>query len=74
MNTAFDLEACRRLPLADASLRLLDFVTDDDFLEGIFQRCRGRSDERVLSFPLFVHHVADAILGHRGSSAWADRR
>lgn len=69
MATAFDLEAARRLPLADACLRLLDFVTDDAFLDGVFRRHHGRSYERAISFPLFVRLIADALLGHRGASA-----
>jgi hypothetical protein len=68
MSKTFDLEACRRLPLADAALRLLDYATDDDFLGGVFQRHRGASYESIISFPLFVHLLADAILGHRGSA------
>jgi Transposase DDE domain len=55
--------------LADASLRLLDFVTDDAFLQGVFQRHHGRSYERTISFPLFVRLVADALVGHCGASA-----
>lgn len=69
MTTAFDLEACRRLPLADAALRLLDFATDDAFLDGVFARHRGRSYESTIAFPTFVHLIADALLGHRGRSA-----
>jgi DDE family transposase len=69
MYPAFDLEVCRRLPLADAALRLLDFLTDTDFLCGVFDRHRGRSYEDVIKFPLFVRLVADALLGHRGPSA-----
>jgi Transposase DDE domain len=69
MSLAFDLEVCRRLPLADASLRLLDFVTEDDFLNGVYARHRGRSYERAISFPLLVRLVADALVGHRGASA-----
>ena len=69
MVSAFDLEACRRLPLADAALRLLDFATDDAFLDGVFKRHRGRSYESTIAFPTFVHLIADALLGHRGPSA-----
>lgn len=69
MESAFELEACRRLPLADAALRLLDFATDDAFLQGVFARHRGRSYESAIAFPTFVHLVADALLGHRGPSA-----
>jgi hypothetical protein len=65
--TPFDREACRRLPLAEACLRLLAFVTDADFLQGVFDRHHGRSYQRDISFPLFVHLIADALLEHHGS-------
>lgn len=68
MTSAFDLEVCRRLPLADAALRLLDFATDDPFLTDLFARHRGRSYEGVTRFPVLVHLMADALLGHRGSA------
>ncbi len=69
MSSTFDLEACRRLPLADAALRLLEYATDEDFLTTVFQRHRGRSYEGAITFPLFVRLVADALLGHRWPSA-----
>src|SRR3954463_2559390 len=65
---AFEREVCQRLPLADAVLRLLDYVSADDFLDSVFARHHGRSYEDVLSFPLFVHLIADTLLG-RGHSA-----
>jgi hypothetical protein len=66
--SAFDLEVCHRLPLAEACWRLLDFVTADDFLAGVFARHRGDSYEKVISFPLFVHLIADALLQHQASA------
>lgn len=68
MSSSFDLEAARRLPLADAALRLLDYLTTDEFLQGVFLRHRGRSYENTITFPLFVRLIADALLGHRGSA------
>jgi hypothetical protein len=68
MPTAFDREVCRRLPLAEACWRLLDFVTHDDFLDDVFARHRGRSYEDVISFPLFVHLIGDALLQHQASA------
>jgi hypothetical protein len=68
VSSEFDLEVCRRLPLAGAALRLLDFATDDDFLNGVFERHRGRSFKGSIGFPLFVHLVSDSLLGHRGSA------
>ncbi len=68
MSSTFDIEACRRLPLADAAFRLLDHAVNDDFLTGVFERHRGRSYEDTITFPLFVHLITDALLGHRGSA------
>lgn len=63
-----DVEVGRRLPLADASLRLLHYATADTFLADVFERHRGRCFERDLPFALFVHLLADALLGHRESA------
>lgn len=59
-------EVCTRLPLAEATLRLLDSVTHDDFLTDVFDRYRGRSYEKDISFPTFVRLIADALLEHNG--------
>jgi hypothetical protein len=68
MHSQFTLEASQRLPLADAAFRLLDYILDHDFLNGVFARHRGRSYEGTISFPLFVHLITDSILGHQGSA------
>jgi hypothetical protein len=75
MSTPIDMnvEIGRRLPLADATLRLLDYVTEDAFLADVFERHRGRCFERKLTFPLFVHLMADALLGHHESAHQAFR-
>ena len=65
---SFDREVCRRLPLADAVFRLLDFALADDFLHEVFQRYRGRCYHDVLSFPCFVQLIADALLGQERSA------
>ena len=62
MTAAFDREAVRRLPLAEATLRVFDFALDEQFLNSVFERHRGRSYENVISFPTFVHLVSDALL------------
>jgi hypothetical protein len=59
-------EVCTRLPLGEATLRLLDGVTHDDFLDQVFDRYRGRSYEKEISFPTFVRLIADALLEHDG--------
>jgi Transposase DDE domain len=66
---AFEREVCQRLPLADAVLRLLDYVSADAFLDGVFERHHGRSYEDVLSFPLFTHLIADTLLARDQASA-----
>lgn len=63
----FEREACQRLPLAEAALRLLDYVLRDDFLAQVFDRHRGACYEKVITFPVLVQLIADALLEHRGS-------
>jgi hypothetical protein len=68
MSSDFELEALQRVPLADAALRSLDYLLDQDFLAGVFDRHRRRSYQSSISFPVFVNLVADSLLGHRGSA------
>jgi hypothetical protein len=63
----FPQEVCARLPLAEIALRLLEQVTADAFLNGVFERHRGRSYQRIISFPTFVHLLADALIEHEAS-------
>jgi hypothetical protein len=63
----FAKDVAGRLPLAESVLRLFDFVCHDDFLNDVFQRHRGRSYENVISFPLMVRLIGDALLEHEGS-------
>jgi hypothetical protein len=63
----FERETLRRLPLAEAAYRLVDYVTQEDFLAGVFERHRGAAYEKVISFPLFVQLIGDALLEHQGS-------
>jgi hypothetical protein len=58
----FEHEVCQRLPLADAVYQLLNFVTADDCLNATFAGHRGASYEGVITFPLFVHLLAGALL------------
>ena len=62
MDLSFEFEACRRLPFADASLRLLHFALDEAFLNTIFEQHRGRSYKKIIAFPTFVHLIADTLL------------
>lgn len=66
MGTEFEREVCQRLPLAEAVLQLGQFVLGDEHLNAVFRQHRGRSLERVISFPLFVKLIGDALLEHEG--------
>jgi Transposase DDE domain len=65
---------CSRLPLAELALRLLEAVSNDSFLQGVFERYRGRSYERVISFPTLVHLLADALVEHQASGRQSFQR
>jgi Transposase DDE domain len=74
VNVKMAREVCSRLPLAEACLRLLDLVSHDDFLAEVFERYRGRSYEKVISFPTFVHLIADSLLENHQSARQSFRR
>ena len=64
----FAREALARMPLAEAVLGLWGWCADESFLQRLYQHWRGRSYEKVLSFPTLVGLVADALLQHNGSA------
>jgi hypothetical protein len=59
---SFDTEVCSRLPLADATLHVLDYVADADFLATLFDRHRGRTYEKLIAFADLVHLLADSLV------------
>ena len=63
----FDKEVCRRLPLAEAALRMLDYVCQEEFLKEVFARHRGRSYEDLITFGTLVRLLSDALLEYEGS-------
>lgn len=71
---AFEVEALRRAPLAEAVLSMWAHVMDPEFLSGVFERHRGRSYEGVWTFSALVEWIADALLQHRGSGRQAFER
>jgi hypothetical protein len=56
-----------RMPLAEAVLTLWRWVADETYLDQVFDQNRGRCYERILSFPLMVRLIRDALLEHEGS-------
>jgi hypothetical protein len=63
----FDREVLARLPLAEAVLSLWLFVCDDDHLNLLYDRHRGATYEKKITFPLMVHLVREALLQPDGS-------
>jgi Transposase DDE domain len=56
-----------RMPLAEAVLTLWCWVADEPYLDQVFEENRGRCYEKILSFPLMVRLIRDALLEHEGS-------
>jgi hypothetical protein len=67
MPQDFDREVLSRLPLAEAVLSLWQFVCDDEHLDGLYERHRGGTYEKKITFPLMVQLVRDALLEPDGS-------
>jgi hypothetical protein len=67
-ESGFRRELLSRLPLAQAVLALFSHVLGEPFLDGLFERHRGRCYEDALRFPTLVHLVRDALLVHGGSA------
>jgi len=63
----FCLQAAAQVPLAEATLWGLAFLTNPIFLANVFESHRGRSFEVDLSFRCMVSLVSDALLSHSGS-------
>ncbi len=57
-----------RMPLAKGVLLLWKWTTCEERMHDIWQRHRGRCYEKVISFSLMVHLIADALLQYKGSA------
>jgi hypothetical protein len=64
----FARAALDRVPLAQSVLLLWQQIADPTLLHDLFAKHRGRAYDKVLSFPTFVHLIADALLQHDGSA------
>lgn len=62
-----NLAVLSKMPLAEAVLTLWRFLADEDRLQCIYDRHRGRCYEQSISFATMVQLVADALLEHEGS-------
>lgn len=68
MHQDFDREVLSRLPLAEATLLLWQFICDDASLHQLYDRHRGRTYQKKIPFPLMAQLVRDALLEHDGSA------
>jgi hypothetical protein len=62
-----DPKVLARMPLAEAVLVVWRVVADEERLQSVFERHRGRCYEQSISFATMVQLVADALLEHEGS-------
>ena len=56
-----------RMPLAEAVMLLWRWVTCEEHLQDLWNRHRGRCYQRIISFWVMVHLIADALLRYQGS-------
>ena len=73
-DDVFSATVLEKLPLADSVWRLLHFTMNDDWLEDLWSRKRGRCYEQDLKFSTLAHLIADALLEHGGSGHQAFER
>ena len=67
MHQDFDREVLSRLPLAEAVLSLWLFVCDDQHLDRLYDRHRGATYQKKITFPLIAQLVREALLQPDGS-------
>jgi Transposase DDE domain len=58
---SFTLQVLNKVPLAQATLQTLAFALDDAFLEELYQKYRGASYTKLISFPTITRLVCDAL-------------
>lgn len=61
-------ELLARMPLADAVWWLWRSLTGESVLNDLFEQQRGRCYLKLISFPLIVRLIADALMQHGGSA------
>jgi hypothetical protein len=70
----FSAAVLSKLPLADATWRILHFTLADSWLQDLWNRERGRCYEKVLGFSTLARLVAEALTQHGGSGRQAFER
>jgi Transposase DDE domain len=67
MNSARARELIGALPLAEATCCLLREIMDEERLNDLFDKHRGRGYEKMITFPEMVRMIGDALLQEGGS-------
>lgn len=67
MQQEFSLEVLKRLPLAEAVLRLWQWIDHTTTLDDLFDRNRGGGYQGDLKFSVMVNLIHDALLEFQGS-------
>jgi hypothetical protein len=57
----FSLQVLNKVPLAQATFRVLAFALDDGLLDAIYQEHRGKTYTKIITFPLITRLVCDAL-------------
>jgi Transposase DDE domain len=70
----FSAKVLSKLPLADAAWHILHFTLDDTWLDGLWNRERGRCYEKVLKFSTLARLITEALTQHGGSGRQAFER
>ncbi len=60
-------EMLARMPLAESVLLLWRWVTSEERMQSLWNDHRGRCYQKIISFALMVHLIADALLKFNGS-------
>jgi len=68
MDAASVQEVISALPLAEATCCLSREIMDDQRLTELFNKHRGRADEKVITFPVMVRMIGDALLQEGGTA------
>ena len=57
----FSLQVLKKVPLAQATFRVLSFALDDGLLDAIYEEHRGETYTKIITFPLITRLVCDAL-------------
>ena len=67
MDTAGIQAIWAKMPLAEAVVKVFQFVGNEARLQAIFNEHRGRCYDKRIRFPCLVTLIGDALLEHGGS-------